>query len=61
MEAERKYSQVQYGIHLITLRTFSDLGGGKFRLPISKMHLNFRKVKTELINKWIPIIDKKNF
>ena len=43
------------------LRTFSDLGGDKFRLFISKMYLKFRKETTELINIWIPIIDKKKF
>ena len=35
---------------LIFLRTFSDLGGGKFRLFISKIYLKFRKEITELIN-----------
>ena len=41
-----------------TLRTFSDLGGGKFRLFISKIYLKFGKETTELINIWISIIDK---
>ena len=40
---------------------FSDLRGGKFRLFISKIYLKFRKERTELINIWIPIIDKKKF
>ena len=42
------------------LRTFSDLGGGKFRLFIFKIHLKFRKETTVLINIWMPIINKKN-
>ena len=41
------------------LRTFSDLRVGKFRLFISKIYLKFTKETTELINTWIPIIDKK--
>ena len=35
---------------LSMLRTFSDLGEGKFRLFISKIYLKFRKETTELIN-----------
>ena len=42
------------------LRTFSDLGGGKFRLFIGLLGKR-RKETTELINIWIPIIDKKIF
>ena len=37
------------------------MGGGKFRLFISNIYLEYRKETTELINIWIPIIDKKNF
>ena len=37
------------------LRTFSDLGGDKFRLFISKIYLKIRKEATELINIWIPL------
>ena len=43
------------------LRTFSDLGGGQFRLFISKIYLKFSKETTELINIWISIIDNKKF
>ena len=46
---------------MVFKRTFSDLGGGKFRLFISKIYLEFRKESIELINIWIPIIDKKKF
>ena len=41
-------------------RTLSDLGGVKFRLFISKIYPKFRKKTTELINIWVPKIDKKN-
>ena len=40
---------------------FSDLGGGKFRLFIFKIYLKFRKETTELLEIWIPIIDKHFF
>ena len=42
-----------------SLRTFSDLSRGKFRLFISKIYVKFRKEATELINTWIPIMNKK--
>ena len=59
-----------FKIYFQVLRTFSDLGGGKFRLFISKIYLKFRKETTQLINiimdsyngqkKFLILISKKN-
>ena len=49
-----KIRQTQRGpLMILNLRTFSDLGGGKFRLFISKVYLKFRKETTELINIYV--------